>query len=131
MNTPPSRTLAIGLAAFLCAACATAPRSDSSETAENRLTTTELLSANARTAYEAVERLRPQWLNSRGPVSVTDPSPTLPNVYMNGSRIGDIDYLRQVDVIDVGELRFWPPAEASARFGMGNPRGVIEIVAKR
>jgi hypothetical protein len=60
VNTTVSRGAApaFALAALVGVACTTAPRSDSSGTQENRLTTTELLSANARTAYEAVERLR-------------------------------------------------------------------------
>jgi len=53
-----------------------------------------------------------------------------PNVYMNGSRVGDLEYLRDVYTIDVAELRYWEPGEAGARFGMGNPRGVIEIVLR-
>lgn len=124
--------LGAGLAAMSIgwlAACATmSVRQDPAE--ENYLSGEELAGSNSRTVYEALERLRPQWLTSRGPVSATDPTLARPNVYMNGARIGDLDYLRQVNVIDVGGVRFWTAAEASARFGMGNPRGVIEIIGK-
>jgi hypothetical protein len=33
-------------------------------------------------------------------------------------------------VIDVTEVRYWTAGQASARFGMGHPRGVIEITRR-
>jgi hypothetical protein len=47
---------------------------------------------------------------------------------MNGSMLGKGDYLKQVSLLDVSEVRYWDAAQASARFGMGHPRGVIEII---
>lgn len=112
------------------AACRTGS-SSAADSERNRVGREELASTNARMVYDALERLRPSWLSARGPVSMTDPTEARPNVYMNGSRLGDLDYLKQVYVGDVDELRYWPSGEASARFGMGNPRGVIEIVPRR
>jgi hypothetical protein len=63
--------------------------------------------------------------------NVRDETQAVANVYMNGSQLGNIEYLKQVYVIDVAELRFWGAGEAGARFGMGNPRGVIEIIPRR
>lgn len=103
----------------------------------DRVTGEELATTNASTVYEALERLRPDWLSGRGAVSMTDesgsqgdPATARPNVYMSGMRMGGLDYLRQVYVQDVELLRFWQPGEASARFGMGNPRGVIEVIPR-
>jgi hypothetical protein len=61
---------------------------------------------------------------------VTDPTPTAVDVYMNGSMLGKADYLRQVRLLDVTEVKYWDAGSASARFGMGHPRGVIEITRK-
>lgn len=97
---------------------------------ENRLTAEDLGRSTAQNAYEAIEQLRPEWFRSRGPTSVTDPTPTLPNVIMHGQRVGDVEYLRRVQLVDVAELRFWNPGEAATRFGMGHPRGVIEVIIK-
>jgi hypothetical protein len=49
---------------------------------------------------------------------------------MNGSMLGNADYLKELGVLDVSEVRYWDAASASARFGMGHPRGVIEITRK-
>lgn len=105
--------------------------SDAGSGDRNHVSREELIATNARTVYEALEKLRPSWLTSRGPVSATDPTEARANIYMLGARLGDLDYLREVFPGDVEELRFWPPAEAGARFGMGNPRGVIEITPRR
>jgi hypothetical protein len=94
------------------------------------LTRTELAAANSDNLYDAIAKLRPEWLSSRGPTSVTDATPTSVSVFMNGSMLGKADYLKQLGVLDVTEVRYWDAASASARFGMGHPRGVIEITRK-
>jgi len=120
----------LALAIVVGTACASGPRPAVARN-ENRINAAELAALSGEDAYQAVERLRPQWLRSRGPTSVTDPSPTLPNVFMHGTHVGGLDYLRQIHLNDIQELRYWPPGEASARFGMGHPRGVIEVIPRR
>lgn len=118
------------IASAVAGGCSTR-RAESGGSNRNVLTGEQLADTNARMVYEAIERLRPAWLNSRGPISMADPTEARANVYINGSPTGDLDYLRQVYVIDVEEIRFYAPGEAGARFGMGNPRGVIAITTRR
>ncbi len=94
------------------------------------LSRAELQATNSEELYVAIARLRPEWLSSRGPTSVSDPTPSSASVFMNGSLLGRAEYLRQMRVIDVTEVRYWNAGQASARFGMGHPRGVIEIIRK-
>ena len=94
------------------------------------LTQEQLAATNSQNVYEAVEKLRPEWLTSRGPTSVTDPTPTVASVYTGGTMLGKADYLREMRILDVTEVRYWNAGQASARFGMGHPRGVIEIVRR-
>ena len=120
-----------GLAVVVLAAvtaCAMAPGPGTASN-RNRVGSEELAATNSPTVYEALEMVRPGWLTARGSVSAGGPDATA-NVYMYGNHVGDLDYLREVYVIDVTELRFWPAGEAGARFGMGNPRGVIEIIPR-
>jgi len=117
-------------ATLLTAGCATAPPGASSSEAD-RITRDQLAGSSTQSLYEVVERLRPDWLSSRGPTSLTDFTRTqLPSVYFNGVHMGDASFLRQLRVVDTEELRYWRPGPASARFGMGHPRGVIEVVAR-
>jgi len=119
------------LATTSVAGCASATsQGQSSRTSGDRLTRTELAAANSDNLYDAIAKLRPEWLSSRGPTSVTDATPTSVSVFMNGSMLGKADYLKQLGVLDVTEVRYWDAASASARFGMGHPRGVIEITRK-
>jgi len=96
----------------------------------NLLTADQMIATGAETVYQAIERLRPEWLLSRGPTSLTDSSPTVPSVFVGGSHLGDVEYLRRLRVDDVSLVRYFEPGEASARFGMGHPRGVIDVVMK-
>ena len=128
-----ARSLALGVLSSVCllTGCARAATlSRSGRAASARLTQEELAKTNSNNLYDAIVKLRPEWLTSRGPVSATDPTPTSADVYMNGVFLGGADYLRQVGLLDVSEVRYWDAGQASARFGMGHPRGVIELTRK-
>ena len=115
------------------AACSTR-QSAAVPTSRNLVSREELTATNARMVYQALERVRPSWLTSRGPANmgnVREATEAVANVYISGSRMGDLEFLKQVYVSDVHEVRFWGPGEAGAKFGMGNPRGVIEIIPRR
>ena len=119
------------LASCFMLGCAGASRSDrASAGGGNTLSQEQLQATNTEELYGAIAKLRPEWLSSRGPTSVTDLTPTSASVFMNGALLGPADYLRQMRVIDVTEVRYWNAGQASARFGMGHPRGVIEIIRK-
>lgn len=138
---PPPRSLLALRPAFAAAVlallvptlpgCSTRSSSYTVPADRDRLTREEMAGTNNQTVYEAVEELRPEWLTARGSVSATDPTPARANVYMNGTRMGGVDYLRGVAILDVEYVRFWEAGEAGVRFGMGNPRGVIEIIPHR
>jgi hypothetical protein len=95
-----------------------------------RLTQADLEKTTSEVVYDAVVKLRPEWLSSRGPTSVTNSTPTSVDVFMNGNNMGSAEYLKDLRVIDIVEVRFYNAGQASARFGMGHPRGVLEIIHK-
>lgn len=123
--------LATLLCVFLFVGCAGATaRSGSGQARSMVLTREELARTNSDNLYEAIAKLRPEWLTSRGPTSATDITPASADVFMNGTLLGKADYLRQMRLLDVAEVRYWDAGQASARFGMGHPRGVIELTRK-
>jgi hypothetical protein len=132
MNVPGrSLVLTTLLVACILAACSSATaRSRGGSGGSAILTQEQITKTNSDNLYDAITKLRPEWLTSRGPTSVTDMTPTAVHVYMNGNFLGDAEYLRQVRSLDVSEVRYWDAGEASARFGMGHPRGVIELTRK-
>lgn len=122
---------ALLLVTSLLAACAGATRQPGERRGRGvTLTQAELAATNSGNVYDAIAKLRPEWLTSRGPTSMTDPTPTAANVFMNGIQLGDVNALRDVRMLDVTEVRYWDAGQASARFGMGHPRGVIELIRK-
>ena len=116
---------------WLFLACAsTTTQTGANRGTRNVLTQEQLAATNTTNLYEAIEKLRPEWLTSRGPTSVTNATPAVPSVYMNGSMLGKAESLRDMRVLDVTEVRYWEAGPASARFGMGHPRGVIELTRR-
>jgi hypothetical protein len=116
------------LGVLLLVACSGAATQSSGS--GNLVTSEQLVATNSGSLYDALEKLRPEWLTSRGPTSISDATPTVASVYMNGTMLGKVDYLREVRVVDVSEVRYWPAGQAATKFGMGHPRGVIELIRK-
>jgi|SRR5688572_7947442 hypothetical protein len=119
----------IALLLPLISACASGGAAGTRES-RDLITAAQIARTNAQSAYEAIEQLQPQWLTSRGVTSITDDTPTEASVFQEGMHVGRLEYLKTVNVIDIAELRYYPAGPASARFGMGHQRGVIEIVRK-
>jgi hypothetical protein len=116
---------------LVLAGCASANTQGRSERGNgNLLTQQQLAATNSDNLYDAIAKLRPEWLSSRGPLSVSDPTPSAVSVFMNGNLLGKADYLREMRLLDASEVRYWDAGSASVRFGMGHPRGVIEITRK-
>jgi hypothetical protein len=116
-------TLAI---AVTLSACATTgerqPRADA-----NRITTDQIAEATAANAYDLVQTLRPRWLQVRGPAGVATGETA---VYLDGSRIGEIDVLRRISTREISGLQFLSPTEATHRFGTGHGHGAILVTTR-
>lgn len=95
--------------------------------------------------YEAVQKLRPALLrqrqvasaNGQGGVSKDAPPVTGTNVsagslivYVDGTRIGDVDQLRGIAASSISTMRYYSPSEAQMKWGSGHPGGVIEVISK-
>jgi hypothetical protein len=95
------------------------------------ITEAEIDSVHAITAYDAVKRLRPQFLENHGSLSLNprDP-PSLPNVYVDNQYYGDITALRSISATAVEAIKFYNASEAQYAFGRGNMAGVISILTK-
>ena len=79
-------------------------------------------------AYNLVQRLHPQWLRKRGRNSLSQPGDIV--VYVEGSRRGSPEALRQIDVVDVEKIKYLRPDEATMRYGSGHDNGVIFVHLK-
>jgi len=97
------------------------------------LTAEEIANTKAEeaTAYDALSRLRPNWLAAHGVTSFTTQGTAYAIVYMDDQKYGDLNMLKNLKAFQVAEMRYYDVTQAGARFGVaaGNG-GVIEIKSK-
>ena len=93
----------------------------------NVLKADEFERTTALDALALIQQFRPNWLHSRGAVSIMDPTAGDIDVYYNGVQAGNIQRLREIAVQDLRELRFLNAGEAQMRYGLGHAAGVIEV----
>lgn len=96
------------------------------------ITEEEIASSSATNAYEAIEKLHPEFLRSSGATTSGSDS-GLPDVYVGTVRYGDPSTLRNIVASNVHEIHFYRGAEAATKYGMQNPNGlngIIEVTLK-
>ena len=125
------RRLAIVAAALLAfGACKTNPQHRVAAVNRNLITADEIAKSNASNAYEAVERLRPAFLQTRGPQSIQNAAPPTPNVYVDGMRYGAVQSLQSLPAISIIKIEYMNALDATQRFGIGNDGGAILVTTK-
>lgn len=114
--------LTIGLAG--CASGGGGSSDGSPRRSTNRIVLDELTLLQELDCYQAIQRLRPNWLRSRGN--------TPPRIMVDGSRqAGGLDVLRSYRAADIEEMRFISGTDATTRYGTGYDGGVIMLTTRR
>jgi hypothetical protein len=108
-------------------ACAQATQTGGTVALRNVLLGDEIQAATVATAYEAVARLRPEWLRQRGRVSIRDPGAGALVVYLNGMRQGGASALEGIAAENVAGMEYLNGSEATTRFGTGHGGGAILV----
>jgi len=124
------------IAALATSACATGTSGGApARRASTVLTVEEITAAHADggTVYDAISRLRSNWL-TRG-TRTYEGNPQVESysvVFLDGRRYGELESLRNIDVNQIAEVRYYSSAEAGGRFGMESGlTGVIEVITKK
>jgi hypothetical protein len=108
-----------------CTAAASGARGSPDRITREQLETLEVVSA-----YEAIQRLRPTWLQTRGPTSITG-GVAVPRVHINDSRQASLDDLRTLSTTSVESMQYFNASDATTLFGTGYPGGLIEVRTRR
>lgn len=88
----------------------------------------EAAHADVRTAYDAVARLRPNWLASHGAMSSDPGLNPFASVWLDGQLYGELSALRDIPAYQVADLRYYDITEAGAKFGLrAGTGGAIEV----
>ena len=79
--------------------------------------------------YEAIRRLRPHFIRSRGPTSTRSTAATA-TVYIGSTLAGSIDVLHNLRTEHVLEVRYLDPSSATIRYGTNNSGGAIVVTLR-
>ncbi len=119
---------AFAAAVLTISACASSESSSSATRDRDVITQEELESVGRGFMYEAIQRLRPRWLDSfRSAVGGAQEGP---RIYLDGQYWGDVEQLRTFDITGVVEARYLNSNDATTRFGPGHLAGAILIVTR-
>jgi hypothetical protein len=119
--------------------CASSPQPDpsasksSSTRKTNVLAYDEIVAAHADdgNAYNAVSRLRPNWLVAHGVAGQGGGGMEFASVYIDGQQYGDPTTLKNVPAYHVADMTYYDFTQAGARFGIrAGTGGVIDVRMK-
>jgi len=102
-------------------------------TDRNIISDAEIQSVPSANLYDLISKLRPNFLRSRGPMSLSSGSTAneYASVYVDGRPYGDIASLRSLVSTQVSEVRYYDASSAASKFGTINGNGVIEVTIKQ
>jgi len=157
-----AQAFAVGVSVVALSACASkagsAPRTDAAPEGHSSryvLVQADLEKSKADNVYDAIAKLRPEFL--RGHTDVTsfikqgtadsrDPNPNPPpsgstggavltaptpvKAYRDNARLGSVDDLRQMPLAGIAEIRYIPGPEAGVKYGTDHAGGVILVKSK-
>ena len=125
-----------------CASGGAGSASSAAKTNPNLITTAEIDSGSFRSAYDVVQRLRPNWFTKAAQAgsqtmgaSATSGSQTSGGsglvVYLDNTRMGGVQALRDLTASGIGSLEFMDASTAQARLpGIGSSVISGAIVAR-
>jgi len=122
----------LALASVVLLACS-APRVGSGVVSDSSLITEEEIDASrAANAFEAIQKLRPNFLSYRGETSLAkNRSTPYPTVYLDDQEYGPINTLRSIPASQISSIRLLRAWEATTKYGTGNMGGVIAITTRK
>lgn len=132
MRTRPVYTLITALLLWGCATGGTSDRSGPYRD-PNLISQEEIQEQPSGTAYDAVQRLRPNWLRRRSTTfgSGGGGAVDLPRVFVDERDFGPLESLRDFNLDSVLEISYMSASDATTRYGTGYAGGVIHVHLRR
>ncbi|HEY4735706.1 MAG TPA: hypothetical protein VIH53_14295 [Gemmatimonadaceae bacterium] len=96
----------------------------------NVITQEEIAASMESNAYDAVARLRPLFLKTRGRTSINAQGDEHATVFVDGQRYGDLNALKSIVANQIHVIRYFSGPEAVTKFGMEYGSGAIEVLTR-
>ncbi len=126
-------SLLILIAALVLWGCASTGTAEKPRSSRYAISEAEIVNSGATNAYDVIQQLKPEWFlqsQRRGVKSVSIEDSSVPVVYVNDTRYGDIESLRNISSLNILEITFLQPSEATTRFGTGHVGGAFLVKLK-
>lgn len=81
-------------------------------------------------AYDLIQRLRPEYLRSRGTSSLSNITPVTAVVYVDEVKYGQLESLRSLSADQIREVHYINASDATTRFGTDHVGGAILITTR-
>jgi hypothetical protein len=82
------------------------------------------------TAYDVISQMRPEYLRNRGTVSIKNNTQATAVVYVDGTKYGDLESLRNVSAEHIFRIDYLSASDATTRYGTDHVGGAILITTK-
>jgi hypothetical protein len=89
------------------------------------------LAASSETAYEIVQRLRPEYLRPDQVVRSAVTTRSEPLLVVDGRQAGPVDELRRMPASSLTRIRYYGADQAKRRFGMQFTSAVLELTYRQ
>jgi hypothetical protein len=123
------KAAAASLVVFM-ASCHSANKWDAPAPSRNIITRTEIEDSRANSAWDAVAKLRANFMTSRGANSLLLKVNKEPTVYLDEVEYGNLGSLKQIPASTVAEIRFIEGWNAETKYGPGHAAGVIQVFSR-
>ncbi len=124
----------LGLALVLVGGCASggggAGGTRPASGGRNLIVRAELEATNFTNVYDAVRRLRPRWLRTRGTTSTRGAEPGM-RLFVDNVPSGGIERMESLPIDLVEQVRYLSPSDATTRWGTNMSLGAIEVIMRK
>jgi len=118
------------IASAMLFSCASWTKMETGHSSRYVITAQEIKESSATNAYEAIQQLRPGLLDRDRRRSVDFYSVSEAVVYVNGVRYGDKESLKSIAALQIEQIRYLPPSEATVKYGSDHSGGAFLIDTK-
>jgi hypothetical protein len=122
------KALALAMVLSACALPRTGPADSATPLSggSDLITRADIDRGQWRNVYELVRNLRPRWIRTRGVTHLPGQAGGV-QVYVDGTRLGGVDLLRDLPTAAIQNLTWVDPISAAGRWGPNHGDGVIEV----